>query len=131
MDWNLILTEVIKAILVIAIPVIAKYVTSWINAKSENIKNKTKNDNIDKYIDIATNTINSCITATNQVFVESLKCEGKFDKDAQEKAFLMTKNAVMNVLSLDLQEALSEVYGDLDAFIEQQIEATINKKGEQ
>ena len=39
---------------------------------------------MDKYLSMLTETITSCVIATNQTYVEALKKEGKFDLEAQK-----------------------------------------------
>ena len=77
-----------------------------------------------------TTTITDCVVATNQTYVEALKKEGKFDKEAQYKAFQMTYNAVMDILTEDAKEYLNNFYGDLSLYLSKRIEAEVvaNKK---
>ena len=73
------------------------------------------------------NTICECVIATNQTYVDSLKKQGKFDAEAQKKAFEMTYNAVIEILSEEAKVYLASVYGDLTAYITNMIEAEVNK----
>ena len=71
-------------------------------------------------------TIENCVIATNQTYVEALKAAGKFDAEAQKTAFNMTKNAVMAILSDEAKKYLETAVGDLNEYITQQIEAAVN-----
>ena len=71
-------------------------------------------------------TITACVMATNQTYVEALKKENAFTKEAQQEAFNLTYNAVMAVLTEDAKRYLTEVYGDLTAYITTKIEAEVN-----
>ena len=82
---------------------------------------------MNKYLTMLSNTIIDCVIATNQTYVESLKKQGKFDLEAQKVAFEMTYNAVINVLSSDAKTYLSNIYGDLNKYITNMIEAEVNK----
>lgn len=106
--------------------VLTKYVVKYIEVKISQIQNDTKNEEIDKYLSMLGETITSCVIATNQTYVESLKKEGKFDIEAQKRAFEMTKDAVMLILTDEAKKYLSEAVGDLNKFISQQIEASVN-----
>ena len=77
-------------------------------------------------MDMLTQTITDCVIATNQTYVESLKAQGKFDAEAQKKAFELTSNAVLSILSQDAQEYLTSAVGDLNAYITKKIEAEVN-----
>ena len=71
-------------------------------------------------------TINNCVIATNQTYVEALKKAGAFDMEAQKTAFNMTKNAVLAILSDEAKRYLTNAVGDLNEYITQQIEAAVN-----
>jgi hypothetical protein len=46
--------------------------------------------------------------------------------EAQEEAFKLTYNAVMDVLTEDAKTYLAEIYGDLNKIIATKIEAEVN-----
>ena len=102
------------------------YIVKFIQVKSAEITNKVDNDLADKYIQMAAVTIENCVIATNQTYVEALKNAGKFDAEAQKTAFNMTKNAVMTILSDEAKKYLENAVGDLNEYITQQIEAAVN-----
>jgi hypothetical protein len=70
-------------------------------------------------------TIAACVVATNQTYVDSLKEQGKFDAEAQKKAFSMTFEAVKATLTEEAEKYLQEVLGDLDIYIKNYIEAEV------
>ena len=72
-------------------------------------------------------TISACVIATNQTYVNSLKGQNAFDAEAQKKAFEMTYNAVIAVLSEDAKDYLTNIYGDLSVYIMNMIEAEVNR----
>lgn len=71
-------------------------------------------------------TITTCVISTNQTYVDSLKAQGKFDLEAQQTAFTMTYEAVLELLSDEAKKYLIEAFGDLEAYIIKQIEAEVN-----
>ena len=71
-------------------------------------------------------TITDCVIATTQTYVDTLKKQGKFDKEAQEQAFLMTFNAVSGLLTEESKKYLNEAIEDLDLYIKQKIESEVN-----
>lgn len=71
-------------------------------------------------------TITTCVISTNQTYVDSLKAQGKFDLEAQQVAFTMTYEAVLELLSDEAKKYLIEAFGDLEAYITKQIEAEVN-----
>ena len=97
----------------------------WVNIKSNESQAKTDNETADKYIEMLDKTITECVIATNQTYVETLKKEGKFDAEAQKKAFEETKNAVLTILSAEAKEYLSNAIGDLQVYMTKKIEAEV------
>lgn len=130
MEWLSLLYQILEVCLIPLLGVLTAYVIKFINSKSKELQNKVDNDTADKYIQMLTDTISACVIATNQTYVEALKKENAFTKEAQEQAFDMTFNAVMDVLTDDAKEYLTHIYGDLTAYISSKIEAEvqINKK---
>lgn len=122
--------EMIKQIFEICvIPILAVAVgffVNWLKKKANELKVKTENEVLDKYIDMLTDTITSCVIATNQTYVDTLKKEGSFDAEAQKKAFTMTYQAVLSILTEDAKKYLTEAVGDLDTYLKQKIEAEVN-----
>ena len=101
------------------------YLVSLIKIKKQELKDKTKNENVKKYLDMLDNTITACVIATNQTYVESLKKEGSFDVEAQKKAFKITYDTIMNILTEDAKEYLNEAINDLNAYVTNKIEAQV------
>ena len=121
------ISEIINVCVIPLLGVLVTYLVKYINSKSKELETQVNNDIAKKYINMLTSTITSCVIATNQTYVESLKKQGKFDVEAQKTAFSMTLAAVQDLLSAEAKEYLSEIYGDLDAYITTQIEAAVNK----
>ena len=126
MDLVELLNEIFKVCIIPLLGVLTAYLVKYINVQKEKLKVQTENDLIKKYIDQLTDTISICVIATNQTYVEALKKEGKFDKDAQLKAFDKTKNAVLATLTEESKKYLELAYGDLNKYINTQIEAQVN-----
>lgn len=126
MDWLNILSQACEICLFPVLSILSFWAIKLINTKAAEWVEKNKNDTFDKYILMLADTIEACVLATNQTYVEGLKKEGKFDLEAQKKAFEMTKDAVLAILTEDAKECLSSAIGDLDTFLAQQIEAQVN-----
>ena len=126
MDWLSLVSDIFEVCVLPLLGVLTMYIVKFIQVKSEEITGKVDNDLADKYIQMAAMTIESCVIATNQTYVDALKNAGKFDAEAQKTAFNMTKNAVMTILSDEAKKYLENAVGDLNEYITQQIEATVN-----
>ena len=125
LDWLDILYKVFEVAIIPILGAAAVYLVTLINAKKQEILEKTKNDTTKKYIEMLNRTVTDCVLATNQTYVEALKAQGSFDAEAQKKAFQLTYEAVMAILTDDAQEYLAEAVKDLRAYITAQIEANV------
>lgn len=123
-----ILIEIFELVLMPLLMVLTAYLIKWINAKSKQIQNNVNNDTADKYISMVTATITDCVSATTQTYVDTLKAEGKFDVEAQKIALDKTLNAVLDILSDDAKEYLANIYGDVNIFILNKIEAQVKEQ---
>ena len=123
----LMIREIIEVCLIPLLGVLVTYLVKYINTKSKELEASTDNELAKKYISLLSTTITNCVIATNQTYVETLKKQGKFDAEAQKEAFNMTLNAVMALLTDEAKRYLSEIYGDLNTYITNQIEATVNQ----
>ena len=126
MDWLALLTDIFEVCVLPLLGVLTMYIVKFIQVKSAEITGKVDHDLADKYINMLAVTIENCVIATNQTYVETLKAAGKFDAEAQKTAFNMTKNAVMAILSEEAKKYLENAVGDLNEYITQQIEAAVN-----
>lgn len=126
MEWLELLADVFEVCIIPLLGVLTAYVVKYIQVKSNEITAKSENELIDKYTKMLADTITACVKATNQTYVDALKKQDKFDMEAQKNAFDMTLNSVLDILNADAKEYLSEAFGDLNTYITQQIEASVN-----
>ena len=126
MEWTPLLYTILEVCIIPLLGILTTYIVKYINKKSEEIQVKVDNELTNKYIILLTDTITSCVVATNQTYVEALKKENAFTMEAQEQAFKLTYNAVMDVLTEDAKVYLAEIYGDLNKIIATKIEAEVN-----
>ena len=126
MDWLSLLYEILDVCLIPLLAVLTTYIVKYIQVKNVEIQNKIENDTADKYIDMLASTIISCVTATNQTYVEALKKDNAFTVEAQKEAFKMTYDSIMAILTEEAKKCLTEVYGDLTTYISARIEAEVN-----
>lgn len=123
MNWTEQLFELVLIPLLIAV---SGYVIAWLKAKKEELTQKTKNELTKKYLDMLETTIAECVAATNQTYVSALKQAGSFDAEAQKNAFNLTYEAVVSMLTEEAHKYLSEAIKDVNSYITNKIEATVN-----
>lgn len=127
MDWLNILQQIFELCIIPLLAIITRSLVIYISTKKDELKNKTDNELAKKYLDLLNDTIANCVIATNQTYVEALKKENAFTADAQKAAFEKTYQAVVATLSEEAQKYLPEVVGDLQTYITQKIEASVNQ----
>ena len=123
MEW---LKEIFEILIIPILGVVSGFIVMFLKAKAKEIMLKVNNDTADKYIQMFTETVCTCVITTNQTYVDSLKAQGQFDSNAQKVAFEKTKNAVLAVLADDAKDYLTNMVGDFNAYLDQTIEATVN-----
>ncbi len=122
MDWLELLSQIFQVAIIPLLGAGTLYLISLINAKKKELQEKINNEKFKKYLDMLDETITSCVIATTQTYVQSLKEQGKFDVEAQKTALNKTFSTVMAILSDDAKEYLQEGISDLEGYILNKIE---------
>ena len=121
-----IVQQIFELCIVPLLAILTTYIVKLVQKKINEIEDSIDNKTAKKYIEMLNETIEQCVVATNQTYVWALKQQGKFDKEAQEEALMITKDAVMTILTMEAKQYLNEFYGDLQAYVIARIEATVN-----
>ena len=127
MNWQQYITPIFEICIIPLLGILTKMLVDFLKTKSQETKQKTDNVIAKKYIDTLTATITSCVIATNQTYVETLKKKGEFTKEAQKEAFNKTYESVISILSTDCKIYLENAFGDLQTYITTQIEAIVQE----
>jgi hypothetical protein len=120
------IAQIFEVCIIPLMGILTAYFVKWIGVKIEELKEETKNEKTEKYLNMLNNTITNCVIATTQTYVDTLKAQGAFDMEAQKTAFTMTYEAVAKLLTDEATEYLNEAVGDLNLYITQKIEAEVN-----
>lgn len=126
MEYTILISNIFQVCIIPLLGVLTTFFMKWVNAKSAEIQANINDATLKKYMEMLTSTITDCVIATNQTYVESLKAQGKFDAAAQARAFELTSEAVMEILSEEAKIYLASAVGDLNAYITKKIEAEVN-----
>ncbi len=90
------------------------------------INSKINNNKAANFLSTATTIIINAVRSVFQTYVESLKKEDKFDEASQKLALLKARDIALNQMTDDVKNYITSTYGDLDTWINTNIEATIN-----
>ena len=72
------------------------------------------------------NIVNKAVITTNQTFVNELKKQGKFDKEAMEEAYNKTFNSIVASLSQSFFEYIDREAIDIDTLLKNMIETSVD-----
>ena len=130
MDTLMLLQQIFEVCIVPLLGILTAFLIQYINAKKVEISTNVDNKLANKYINMLADTITKCVIATNQTYVDSLKDKEVFTVEAQKEAYKKTMDAVMAILSEEAKTYLTNTFGDLETYLQTQIEATVsaNKK---
>ena len=128
MDFVTLVPVIFQLCIIPLLAILTKYITAWIEIKINEMTANKNDATFTKYMTLLQDTVVSCVIATNQTYVETLKAQGKFDAEAQKEALKKTYDAVMAILTEDAINYLKEVLGDFDAYVNTMIESQVNKQ---
>ena len=114
-----ILSCIVTVIILPLITLLGSNLIKWISKKIDD-------ENVEKNLIKATNIILDAVKYVLQTYVDNLKKEGKFTKDAQLIAFNKAKEIVLSQFNEEIKNYLKDNFGDIDSWIDVQIEASIN-----
>lgn len=123
-----VIIDLLDAIAPYMISAIATLIVLGIQKGVNYLQDKLNSEMANRYLEIAEKTVTDCVMSTNQTYVDSLKNNGAFDKEAWTTAFEKSKNKILKLLSDAQKEVIVEVYGDLDAWLNTQIEAKVKEQ---
>ena len=98
------------------------YLVALLKKRTAQIEKKLDNETAAKYMNMAADAVAQAVTYTAQTFTDALKAEGKFTKEKQIEAFNKAKDKTLEILGDAAVNALGEIYGDFDTWVETKIE---------
>ena len=90
------------------------------------INSKIKNQEASKLLSDATSIVLNAVRTVTQTYVDTLKANGSFNKDAQLVALNKAKDIALSQMSTDVKDFINANFGDVQLWITNQIEASIN-----
>ena len=104
-------------------------ITVFLKSKTAQIKNQT----VRQLLIEVDEALSTAVTATSQTYVDQLKKEKNFGKDAQVEALNKAKDTFNSLISADAEKLLNTMYSteeSLDAFITAKIEEKVKVQKE-
>ena len=113
----------------ILIPLLITIITICICTMTNKVAKSAAESAPSKYSEIIyglENIVNKAVITTNQTFVNELKKQGKFDKEAMEEAYRRTYESIVASLSQSFFEYIDKEAIDIDALLKNMIETSVN-----
>lgn len=114
-----IISAVVTTVLLPLLTLAGTKLIQWIGAK-------VKNEKAAALLSTATNIVLNAVRSVFQTYVDTLKKSGSFDAAAQVTALTKAKDIALAQLGDDVKEYLTATYGNLDGWLTNQIESTID-----
>lgn len=128
MDWNELLTILMQVVIIPAIPIIVTFLVKFCKAKTDEAISTVNNETLRQALSEATDAVYTAVTYTSQTYVDSLKEQGTFDKEAQIIALNTALKKAQSLLAAETKELLESLYGDLDNWLTTKIEQTVKEQ---
>ena len=116
---------IMQAVIIPTIVAVGGFVVTYLNAKAKEIQKRVENEEVRKYVDIASDTVLASVEAVYQTYVEELKFRGEFDDEAKKRAFSLAKEHIKKILNTNAKEAIALLYGDINLWIDTKIEQAV------
>ena len=126
MDVMTIIKDIIYIVVTaLAVP-LTKYLVDLFRAKISQIAINVQDDTVKRYIEFAEDAISKAVVSVNQTYVESLKAAGNFDDKAQKEAKERATAIAKQLITKDIKEAITMIYGDFDSYLDATVETIVN-----
>lgn len=125
MEYKDLVSTIIQTVLIPLLIALTGFLVKWINAKANEAKDKIKDDKYYLYIDILQELVTKTVIMVNQTYVDELKKENAFTKEAQIEAFNRVYETVIASLSEDVYVYLEQIIGNLDEYLTVLIESSV------
>ena len=119
--------NVFYIIITAAVPILTTYVCKFLYTKWTEGKSHIKHEHVTDVLDQVVSMVLNCVQTTTQTFVDELKKKGEFTEDAAKEAFAMTKEAALSMLSEEASNIITEVYCNVDVYIDTLIESLVKQ----
>lgn len=116
----------LKDILITCISIILTGLASWLTTFLVSLINtKIKDAKMAKWLCQITEIILNSVKTVTQTFVDTLKKDGKFDKESQEEAMKRCLELIQSQLTDDAKKFIQDNFGDIKTWLKAQIESII------
>ena len=88
------------------------FAVAWLRKKTQEITANINDATVRKYVDLASDAVTKAVQTTFQTYVDALKAQGKFDKEAQLTALQKAKDTATALITDEAKRVIAEAYRD-------------------
>ena len=131
------LLSLLSAVVIGAIGLLTTYATSYfkqamkkVKAQTEKLSDENQKQLVNDALDRTSTIVEKTIVAANETLVKEVTAateDNKITKEDGERILASVKSDVLSQLSDDAKELLSTEIGDLELYIEKEVETTLAK----
>lgn len=103
------------------------FAVAWLRKKTQEIAANINDATVRKYVDLASDAVTKAVQTTFQTYVDALKAQGKFDKEAQLTALQKAKDTATALITDEAKRVIAEAYGDFDKWLASTIETLVRE----
>ena len=103
------------------------FAVAWLRKKTQEITANINDATVRKYVDLASDAVTKAVQTTFQTYVDTLKAQGKFDKEAQLTALQKAKDTATALITDEAKRVIAEAYGDFDKWLASTIENLVRE----
>jgi len=100
-------------------------ITWGISELTAYLKKKVSNEALNKYFDQACDAVVTVVREVMQTFVSTAKKNGTWNKETADEALALAKAKAVQIMGATAYKALTDIVGDVDAWLISKIEAAI------
>lgn len=109
------------------LPFVTVYFANYVKAIIQKNSEKVENEQIQSLINYAGEAISVAVMTVSQTYVDTMKTQGKFDKEAQAIAKQMAIDKAKELISKEMKSAIETVYSNFDAYLDNYIETIVRE----
>jgi hypothetical protein len=127
MNFNEFISQLLYIVATGILPVLTVYIVSLLKVKIKEQTTRLEDEQLEKYINSATEVIGQVVLEVNQTFVDSLKKSGAFTADAALEAKDLAVEKCKQLISDNSKKAIEVMYNDFDLYLNSKIEELVRE----
>ena len=116
------ISDILGLVITIAAPILVALIGFVVYFLCKKLSAQTDNEFVNSVLQEIRQRVHNAVIYVNQTYVEALKKEGKFDLEAQKKAFQTAYNTIIETLSAEALSYIEGVSGETNKLLEVLIE---------